>query len=197
MEDRVLEHGVEALPNSLQGLGYALAGVCKGTNGGEPRQERGSLNRGYRCVPERLRNMVLERGDPLRSVLRGARRLDHSLVIPASCPCKGQVLPLLLCLRFLDRAPGGLAPAVALVNGVDALPQELARGMRLASGGGEALAGLLGAAAVRGAESHLGPATACSRESEHPRRGRIAHSKQQSTAVREVAVTGREHLARG
>jgi hypothetical protein len=89
-------------------------------------QQLGRLDVRDRLVPDLGGDVVLKRGDPLRSMLDGQPRLDYSLVILPGSAAKGEALSLLDdLLRLLGRAIGS-ALALTIVYWVDAALQLLA-----------------------------------------------------------------------
>src|SRR6516225_2107996 len=137
---------------------------------------------------------MLKRCDPLRRVLDRARGLDDALVVLAGHARQRRAFAFRVELLRLVSGLGGGALAIARVDRVDVQGQLLAGLVRQATSQGQRVTGLRRAAAPRDAEAHLAPAAARGGVPEDPAGGLATHAKEQTPAVRVVAVAGRQNL---
>jgi hypothetical protein len=135
VEDCVFEDRVQALADALQRLSHPGAllhpsGPLVRRNGAERLQQLGRFDVGDGLVPERGRDVVLMRGDPVRAVLASSRRLDDTLVEIACAMGQGPALARFGGFRRGFDFALSLSQSLAGLNGVDALAQLHARLVR-------------------------------------------------------------------
>ena len=187
---------IEALADPLQRLGNARSRVGEGTYGREPCEQARRVYGRKGGMPKVRRDMMLQRGDPLRRVLRRARRFDDPLVIVAGRTGESHLLAATLRLLGLLCGLCGLASPIAVIDRVPAALHVLSSRVRQVTSVRKALPRHLQTSAVRDTKSHLAtPASRCG-VSKDPCARRVPHTQQQSAAVCEVSVSSREKFAR-
>ena len=147
VKDRVLEHGVQPLPNALQSFRNAVtvqvSGALVRPNGCQRDKPIRRLDAVDRRVPDRRRHVVLKGGYPVRLVQLCSPRLDHALVIVTGGAGQRAGLSRSLGLLDFNLLPLRRLARVAMVDWVDSLAQQLARLMRVGACGVDAFSGLL------------------------------------------------------